>query len=84
MTNDREDAVGGKDLTGGIILVAYFGKGSSALSRCFGMTPGYVTGDADVRPVNTDMLTVLCGRAVSIHRRHVVSTLANRAYFTQH
>ena len=51
ITNGREDVGGGKDLTGGIILVAYFGKGPTALLRCFGMTPDYVTADADVRPV---------------------------------
>ena len=49
--NGHEDVGGGKHLTGGIILVAYFGKGPTALSRCFGMAPGDVTADADVRPV---------------------------------
>jgi hypothetical protein len=49
--NVHENVGGGKDLTGGIILVAYFGKGPTALSHCFGMAPGDVTADADVGPV---------------------------------
>jgi hypothetical protein len=49
--NGHEDVGGGTHLTGGIILVAYFGKGPTALSRCFGMTLGDATADADVGPV---------------------------------